>query len=151
MPPKQFDVQDFNKKFNEDKAKRKEESKQRELDKLAELNKPVREKRLLEMNFADILIGIKDSWFGILDDLLQQKYTFDTFTKHNRLFFVGLTLILIGLIVFVYNFLVDDPEEEKLQKDKNTIEKHYIYQMVPNGDKNDVTKDVNVEPLENSQ
>lgn len=148
MPPKQFDVQDFNKKFNEDKAKRKEESKQRELDKLAELNKPVREKRLLEMNFADILIGIKDSWFGILDDLLQQKCTFDTFTKHNRLFFVGLTLMLIGSIVFMYDLLVDD-SEDTLQKDKNIIEKHYIYQVVSNGDKKDVTKDENIEQLEN--
>jgi hypothetical protein len=52
-------------------------------------------KKIYEMSVGEILVGIKDTWFEILDDLLQQNFTLDIFTRGTRLFFIGLTLVLI--------------------------------------------------------
>ena len=73
---------------------------------------------------GEIIIGIKDTWFGILDDLLLQRFTFDTFTKDSRLFFIGITLVIFGIVFYVYGYLVDENEEpqprEKIIDDFHT-------------------------------
>ena len=142
-----FDLRQFNKEF----IKKKEETKldnriksQRKLDYLAEqANKE--EKAIYDQSVWEILVGIKDTWFNILDDVLAGKIGIELFTKDNRLFYIGLTIIIITLILYLYNFFIDDEEDEieiKSPEKKIIIEKHYIYK-----DKNDFpnSKQTNLE------
>ena len=57
------------------------------------LNKPI----------GQILIDTKDSLFNTLDDILKNGLHIDTFTKDNRLFYIGLTLIFVALFISVMN------------------------------------------------
>jgi hypothetical protein len=62
------------------------------------------QKRINELTILEILSGIKQTWFGITNDLLQSHINLDTFTKENRLFYLGLTLIIFILIVIVIKY-----------------------------------------------
>ena len=41
-----------------------------------------------------------------MDDLLQYKFTVDTFTKDNRLLYLGILLIIISIIIFIFYILI---------------------------------------------
>lgn len=127
----QFDINEFNRIFEKEKIKIKKEIIQHENDKLSNLNEQQKDKSLLEMNLQNIIIEIKNTWLDLINDLLQQKYGFDTFTKQNRLFFIGLTIMIIGLILFIYYLLVNDEPLQILHQDNKPIEKYYIYQVLP--------------------
>jgi len=125
---KQFDVKKFNLDYDEYLKESTALAKRREEERLAILNKPPPKKKIYEMSVGEILVGIKDTWFEILDDLLQQNFTLDIFTRGNRLFFIGLTLVLIIIFVYLYNVFTDDdtPEQPKQLK-----EIHHIYHPFP--------------------
>ena len=40
-----------------------------------------------------------------MDDLLQHKFTIDTFIKNNRLLYLGILLIIISFIIFIFYIL----------------------------------------------
>lgn len=82
------------------------------------------------MSVGDILVGIKDTWFGILDDVLAFRFSYDIFLKYNRLFFIGLTLIIIALLILLYNFVTNKSDDDTNdEKNRNIIEIHHIYKM----------------------
>jgi hypothetical protein len=121
-----FDVNEFNKVFEETKEKRKQKIKQMEEDRIYELNKAQTTKQIYQLSLSEILIGIKDTWFELIDDILQKNVSFTTFTKNNRLFFIGLTIIIIILFVYLIDSLVGSDKESD---NKNKIEIHHIYKM----------------------
>ncbi len=53
----------------------------------------------------ELLINFKDTLFNIMDDLLQHKFTIDTFIKNNRLLYLGILLIIISFIIFIFYIL----------------------------------------------
>jgi hypothetical protein len=126
-----FDLRQFNKDF----VKKKEQSKyeniiksQKKLDLLtAQAN--VEHKAIYNQSIWEILVGIKNTWFDILDDILAKKISSQLFTKDNRLFYIGLTIIIIALLLYLYNFFIDNEDSDKQidNKEKIIIEKHYIY------------------------
>ncbi len=56
--------------------------------------------------FREILINFKNSLFNTMDDLLQYKFTTDTFTKNNRLLYLGILSIIISIIIFIFYILI---------------------------------------------
>ena len=98
----------FNQKFEENQQQKKLIMQQRMHDKLNALNNSDEKILLHELSIGDILINTKDSSFELLDDLLQFKYNKETFTKNNRLFYLGVFLIIISMFIFLYNTFVDD-------------------------------------------
>ena len=100
----EFDLGKFNTAFDENKLRQKS---------ITEYNSEIRLKLLEKndtnnininkMSIIDLSIGIKDSWFYLIDDLLLQKFTINTFTKNNRLFYIGLTFILFSVILLFVN------------------------------------------------
>ncbi len=112
---KKFDLDKFNKEFVFKKEKAVVENRiksQEKIDLLTkEANKPM--KSLYNLSVAELIIGVKDTWFGILDDLLGKKIEMKTLTKENRLFFIGLTIIMVATILYLYNFFLDDEIEKK--------------------------------------
>ncbi len=54
------------------------------------------------IGFKEILVNFKDTLFNLIDDLLQYKFTIDTFTKNNRLLYLGMLLIIISIVIFIF-------------------------------------------------
>ena len=130
MEGTKFDNQAFNKDFEkyilDQKAKQIEEDNK----KLKDMIKQEQTKKLYQMSVGDILVGIKDTWFGILDDVLAFRFSYDIFLKYNRLFFIGLTLIIIALLILLYNFVTNKSDDDTNdEKNRNIIEIHHIYKM----------------------
>ena len=98
----------FNQKFQDEKQRIKNLNNITDQNELDKLNTVILTKPLYNYTFLDIFIGIKDAWFGILDDLLNEQFTFVTLIKDNRLFFIGLTLLIIGLILYLYSMPFDN-------------------------------------------
>lgn len=58
-------------------------------------------KSLKELTFTDIVIGLKDTWLGIINDIINRNISFDMIKKENRLFYIGLTIIILTFILFI--------------------------------------------------
>jgi len=103
-----FDMDKFNREFEKTEEEQKQINKEKEEEKLEKLNTPkVETKKIYQNTLYDILIGIKNTWLGILDDILNFQYNLETLTKNNRLFYIGITLVIIALIVFFYNYFLE--------------------------------------------
>ena len=100
-----FEIDKFNRDFEQYKTRRYEEMKQKMQQKLNELNIPEPEIPVYNLPVGEILVNAKDESFDTLDDLLQFKFTTTTITKNNRLFYFGFIIILIGLLVLIYKLI----------------------------------------------
>jgi uncharacterized protein YeaO (DUF488 family) len=100
LSPTKDDVDKFNRDFDQYKEQRKVEMQKQLDEKLAELNKPVIETPIYNQSVGEILIKTKDVVFDILDDLMQLKFE-GILYKNNRLFHIGLLLLLITIIMFI--------------------------------------------------
>lgn len=123
---KEFDVKAFNKVFEEQQAKLKEDSKKREEETLKKLNEAKKDVSLISLSIGEILINTKDAWFDILDDLLQYKFGWDILTKNNRLFYIGLTLAVMAIIFYLYEIFTDEEKTKEINVSKQIIEIHHI-------------------------
>jgi len=103
-----FNAQAFNKGFEEQKAQNKELTNQRIESKMDELNQPSKQKKLYELSMSEIIIKIKDSWFDLLDDIINNTFGIDSLTKDYRLFYLGITVFFFGCIFYIYNMLLSD-------------------------------------------
>ena len=119
-----FNVKEFNVGFEQARDITKAKIREQEKEKLEELGNVTYQKKITEMSVGEILVGIKNSWFDLVDDLLQKKYTYDTFTKNNRMFFFGLTIIIIIVIIYLYDLFTNSVEPNKKTK---TVEVYHIY------------------------
>ena len=127
MTDGKFDLGKFNSSFENMKKNQKEKNSQDDDNRLTLLNDIINNKPLYKQTAGEIIIGIKDAWFYIINDLLQQKFTFNTFTQGNRLFYIGLTIFIIGIMLFIFSFFTDD--EPKILPTEKIIEKHYYMNM----------------------
>jgi hypothetical protein len=103
-----FDLGKFNDAFAGQKESQKKINNELDSYNLKMLGGDIVKKSLYQNDMGDIIIGIKNSWFFLMDDLLQQKISTNTFTKDNRLFYLGITFILIAIVMYIYNFFVDE-------------------------------------------
>jgi len=104
----EFDPNKFNAEFENEKQKIKEQNQmldQEALDRLA--NNNINKLKIYELSIGELLIGIKNTWFGIIDDILDKKFKASTFVQNYRLFYIGLTFLLIGIIMHMYNILIE--------------------------------------------
>jgi hypothetical protein len=123
-----FDIDKFNKEFVDFQEENKKEHEEKEKEKLVKLNEPkVEIKKLYQMSLYDIMVGIKNTWFGILDDTLNFQFNLETVTKNNRLFFIGCTFFMIAVLIFFYNFFFES--EETVKNNPQIINIHHF---VPN-------------------
>lgn len=118
-----FDTKKFNDSFLQLMDKNKQLNRELEDKKLAELNNSTITKHLYQSTLSELFSGVKTTWFGLLDDLLEFDFSFNIFTKNNRLFFMGLTFLVIGVILYLYNFFV--MEEETIKPVEKIIEIHH--------------------------
>jgi|688.fasta_scaffold858094_1 hypothetical protein len=108
-----FDIDKFNRDFDQYKDQRKEEMRERIDKKISELNKPVEQVALYDLSIGQIMINMKDAIFNIIDDLLNFKISKNVFIKQNRLFYIGIFIILIAIILYLYMFFINNKDEIK--------------------------------------
>jgi hypothetical protein len=121
-----FDAGVFNQEFEETKEKIKKNVSNKDEALLNKLNNTKYEKSILQNNMNDMLLGIKDSWINLLDDFYGLRFSISMFTKENRLFYIGLTVFVFTLILYLVEYFFED--EDKNQTNK-IIETHYVYDI----------------------
>lgn len=108
-----FDTQSFNAEFEKDKLERKIAEDKAMREKLEELSKKEKVVPIYEYSIAQTLVAIKDSWFDMLDDILQYNFSRELVTKDYRLYFIGITLIIVSVLLYTYTILTKTPKIEK--------------------------------------
>lgn len=126
--PGQFDLQKFNKAFEQNKVQTSQINSSLESQRLAKLNSLAPPLKPYQLSFSELLVGIKDSWFELIDELLQSQFYIETFTKKNRMFYIGLTIVIIVIIIYLYDVIIGSIDDiEPLVTEKKVIEHHYYY------------------------
>lgn len=120
---------DFNKNFEKEKELNKRLIKQKEQNRIKELNKKTQNKpkSIYELSILDILINVKDAWFELIDDLLQGNYKISDITKNNKLFYIGLTIIGIVLLIFFYLLFTTDDVKDINKENAKIIKVYHIH------------------------
>lgn len=126
-----FDVDKFNRDFDQYKDQRKAEMQVQIQKRLAELNKKAPDIPAYNLSIGQTIINIKDSMVNILDDLLQFKFNYETFSKQNRMYYLGLMFVIIGLIFFLYYSLTDCEKVEEPQS--NILEIKHLHRIINGG------------------
>lgn len=102
-----FDIDKFNRYYEQYRDRRREQSKENLEKKLAALNAPEIVIPVYNQSIPKIMLDTKDTIFNVLDDILQGNFEIDTFVKENRLFYLGITFIFVALFAYVYILLVN--------------------------------------------
>ena len=129
---KEDDNKKFNLQFDKLKADAKEKYKKNQEDRLLKLNTEANQPSttpFYKKNIGQLFIGIKDTWFEILDDVLNKDFSIRIFTKDNRLFFIGLTICIIGFILVIYDMFINPSDDDS--SDKKKVEIHHVYHIDP--------------------
>jgi hypothetical protein len=100
-----FDVNKFNQDFDAYLARQKAERLLREEKFLGQKQIEIRDKLLHELTFIELLINMKNEFFDILDDMASLNISLETFTKRNRLFYIGLLLLIFAIMLVCVNII----------------------------------------------
>lgn len=95
-----------------------------------EINK-LKFKPFYKLNLLEIAIELKNTWFGILDDLLAGNMSLNIILKDNRLFYIGLTILIIAIILYIYDYAINpnDPFHNLISNNGNgVVEIRHIYE-----------------------
>lgn len=106
---KDFDLNKFNAEFEDSVLKRKDKAEAEMQANLNALNS-YQKKRLyvLDLSVGQTLIGVKDTVFGMMDDILTMNIDRTFLTKDNRLYFIGILLLLIVVYVVIHNLIFSE-------------------------------------------
>lgn len=106
----EVDLGKFNKVFDINRDVTKQNNLLRDIEFLDGLSEREKRVSLYNLNIFDIMINTKNAWFGFLDDLLDQRFTLETITKNNRLFYIGLTIMIIACVLYLYVIMTTEDE-----------------------------------------
>jgi hypothetical protein len=101
-----FDSEQFNKDFDKNIKLQQEENNLKKLQKLNELNKEQEKPKLYEQSVRDTLIKMKDIVYELLDDILQGRFNKNTLTKNNRMYYVGIFLLIVVMLLHFVELVV---------------------------------------------
>lgn len=97
-----FDLDKFNRKYDEIKAKKKEAYRKREAERLAkmqELNTTRQGVKVLDMKVYDVLVDYSRNMQGIVIDITNGV----PWIHNNRLMYLGWTFMIVSMVYFVIN------------------------------------------------
>ena len=111
-----FDIKKFNSDFEDYLTKQKKARLEREKKYLESKEIVKREKLLHELTFYEILGNTKDTVFNIMNDVTSMNIHVNTWTKENRLFYIGLLLIVFSVILILFYIVVPKREKKCVSK-----------------------------------
>lgn len=80
-----------------------------------EEEKKLNNKPFYKLSILEITIELKNTIFAIMDDLLGGNFSINILFKDNRMFYVGLTILIISIILYIYDYAIDG-NNNSLQK-----------------------------------
>jgi len=101
-----FDSEQFNKDFDKNIKIQQEENNLKKLQRLNELNKEQEKPKLYEQSVRDTLIKMKDIIYELLDDILQGRFNKNTLAKNNRMYYVGIFLLIVVMLLHFVELVV---------------------------------------------
>ena len=144
-----FDLQDFNKEF----IKMQQNNIKQNINN-NKINKKENKEYIYQLNMAEILNNTKDAIFAIIYDILTLNFK-DIFTKDNRLFYLGLFLLIFSFIIYLLSFLfyndqtpkinIKNNDNNKFKQLNNQISKlkNIIKKKSSNQQKNKINNEIN--------
>jgi len=92
--------------------------------------KKINNKPFYQLSILEITIELKNTIFGIMDDLLLGNFNMNILFKDNRMFYVGLTILIISIILYIYDYAIDggnDPLNKLMNGSSGIVEIRHIY------------------------
>jgi hypothetical protein len=122
----EFDPTKFNKLYNKEINKIDKRYKDKEEEKLDKLEIKVKEKKIYQLNIAEIIINTKNTFFDIMNEILKLQFNnFKTFigifTKNNRVFYIGILLLLFSFLFFLLSLTNENKYVAKTNKEDINI------------------------------
>lgn len=94
----EFNLAEFNKQFEKKTEARFEKEKEIEYRRLKELNNDKEEKEY-KMTPSIIIIGIKDTVFFIINQIIKRNFNVSLLLEERRLFFLGFLFLIFSIIL----------------------------------------------------
>lgn len=128
-----FDIDAFNKEFTKRKKEIEDREKKKEMELTDKMNKDKSEGSFISP-IVNVISDAADSVFGLLHDIVSLNYrSFDDFknifVKENRLFYLGICLLITSLLMYIISYLFF-PKEGSNDININ-IPKDYSFKYYP--------------------
>lgn len=103
----------------------------KELEKQGQIETSKKNRQFYDLTLLEIIIELKNTWFGILDELLSGNFSMSILMKNDRLFYVGLTVLIIAIILYIYDYIIepDNSLEKILGGGSGIVEIRHIYEQ----------------------
>jgi hypothetical protein len=140
----EFDINEFNQNFEkiqQDKKKKKELENDNYIKSLDSIEE--KEKKIMDMNIIEIFTNTKYEILDLVYEIISFNYAtlqefLNLFTKKNRLFYIGLFLLLISGILYLISFIFFYPSNTQKNDININIPNDYSFKYLPH---NPVTND----------
>lgn len=119
LPDGKLDIDHYNRVFTQYSDIRKNDMKIELEKKIADMNKPKPVDLIYDNSIGVILINTKDAAFNIMDDVVNMRFNNDIITKDNRLFYLGIIIVFVACLMYLYLFFSGD--DDKKVSYENTI------------------------------
>jgi len=99
----------FLKKFNKTFEEEQEKIRDKKIKNIKVNKKKV--KNIHDLTLGEILVNTKNTYMGIIADLLLgnfDKGIINVFTKEDRIFYIGVSLLIISFLIYIISFLIND-------------------------------------------
>jgi hypothetical protein len=104
----EFNLALFNQVFRDQQKSKTSFYEELEKKRLSRLSQIKYEKKLHEYTIGDHLFRIKNAFLGTIEDLQKEELPSNIFTKDNRLFYLGIMLVIFVLIYLIIHYLAKE-------------------------------------------
>ena len=133
----EFDINEFNKNFEmmqEEKKKKKELENEEYLKKLESTQEE--DKKIMDLNIIEIFTNTKNEILDLVYEIISFDYEtlqdfITLFTKNNRLFYVGLFLLLVSGVLYIISFIFFYPSNSQKNDININIPTEYGFKYHP--------------------
>ena len=136
-------LQKFNKEFEEEQEIRKKRIVDFEKKKLRSKNYNSKMKNIHDLTLGEILINTKNTYMDIISELISLDYKDGIaaiFTKENRIFYIGVSLLILSFFIYIISFIFSSDDKNK----EHLTESDKINIYINNPNKNAKIKDKNM-------
>ena len=131
-----FDLEKFNKRFKQLQNEEKENEKLEREAYLKTLDKKEKIKKITDLSVGDILTNTKNEVLDLIYEIISFEFEgfdgfIDLFIKNNRLFYVGLFMLLICCILYLISYIFFYPSDVKRNDININIPNDYSFNYKP--------------------
>ena len=132
-----FDINKFNLAFEDTQRNRLNKKKLEHEEYLKSFEKKEEiPQKITDMTIYEILSNTKNEFFDLLYELISFEYSnldelIHLFTKNNRLFYCGLLLIMLSIILYIISYIFFYPSNKNINDINLNVPKDYSFKYYP--------------------